>query len=141
MGLRLRRQPAASREAGREPPDDEDAIVLRALVDRRAFVPLYETHFAAIYRHCHRRLGEKEAAEDLTALVFRKALERLHSFHGGSLKAWLFTIADNALRDAARAARRRREPIGTGARPGGAGAGGARPAAAAPRSGRAAGGL
>jgi len=80
-------------------------MVLHALRDRRAFAPLYERHVDAIYRHCHRRLGEKEAAEDVTGLVFRKALEGLHSFPGGSFLAWLYTIADNAMRDAARAFR------------------------------------
>lgn len=102
MALRLRRQSAGTDGAACDVSADEYAIVLRALVDRRAFAPLYERHVDAIYRHCHRRLGEREAAEDLTGLVFRKALEGLHSFHGGSFKAWLFTIADNALRDAKR---------------------------------------
>jgi RNA polymerase sigma-70 factor (ECF subfamily) len=105
MALRLRRQPTVLDGTGGVPAEDDDAIVLRALVDRRAFAPLYERHFDAVYRHCYRRMSEREAAEDLTGLVFRKALEGLHSFHGGSFKAWLFTIADNALRDAVRATR------------------------------------
>jgi RNA polymerase sigma-70 factor (ECF subfamily) len=105
MALRLRRQPNGSSGDGGEQFEDEDAIVLRAVVDRREFAPLYERYLDAIYGYCHRRLGENEAAEDLTALVFRKALEGLHSYHGGSFRAWLYTIADNVLRDAARSRR------------------------------------
>ncbi len=105
MALRLRRQPMAQANPAVGTTDDEDEIVVRALVDCRAFAPLYERYVDAIYRHCYRSLGEREAAEDVTALVFRKVLERLHTFRGGSFKAWIFTIADNALRDAARAAR------------------------------------
>jgi RNA polymerase sigma-70 factor (ECF subfamily) len=105
MGLRLRRQPAARDDTGGDAAGDEDAIVLRALLDPRAFAPLYERYVDLIYRHCYRRLGEPEAARDLTSIVFHKALVGLSSYHGGSFKAWLFRIADNALTDALRASR------------------------------------
>lgn len=105
MALRFRRKPAARANPAGGTADEEYETVLRALIDGDAFTPLYDCYFDAIYRHCYRRLGEREAAEDVTSLVFRKAFEGLHTFHGGSFKAWLFTIADNALRDAARAYR------------------------------------
>jgi RNA polymerase sigma-70 factor (ECF subfamily) len=105
MGLRRRRQPEVQGDTGGDAAGDEDAIVLRALIDPRYFAPLYERYVDLIYRHCYRRLGEPEAARDLTSIVFHKALAGLSSFHGGSFKAWLFRIADNALTDAARAAR------------------------------------
>lgn len=102
-----RRQSSAS--GGGEPPEDDDAIMVRAIADPRAFAPLYQKYVDSIYRHCYRQLGEREAAEDMTAVVFRKALENRASYHGGSFKAWLFRIADNALIDATR--RRQADPL------------------------------
>ncbi len=82
--------------------EEELELVRRARSDPRAFAPLYERYLDPIHAFCWRRLGNREAAEDATAVVFRKALERLDSFHGGSFRAWLFTIATNTIRDIAR---------------------------------------
>src|SRR5687767_1035297 len=104
MALRVPGRRRAS-GSGDQPPDEELLIVLRSLEDPRAFAPLYERYLDPVYRHCYRRLGSKEATEDVTGEIFRKALASLHQFGGGSFKAWLFRIADNALNDLARARR------------------------------------
>jgi RNA polymerase sigma-70 factor (ECF subfamily) len=78
---------------------DDDALVARAREDRRAFAPLYERYFDAVYRYCYHRLGNWTDAEDATSLVFANALGALPRFrdHAGSFRSWLFTIAHNVV--------------------------------------------
>ncbi len=80
-------------------PLDEEQIALRAIRDAAAFAPLYRRYFPEIFALCTRRLGCRADVEDVTAEIFRKALSKLHTFHGGSFRAWIFTIAINTLRD------------------------------------------
>jgi RNA polymerase sigma-70 factor, ECF subfamily len=100
MGLRL--GPLRTTHAAPDRDAEELAMARGALADPRAFAPLYERYLDPVHRHCHRVLGSREAAEDACAITFRKALEGLHAFRYGSFRAWLFTIADNVLRDLAR---------------------------------------
>ena len=78
-------------------PDDEPRILARAREDPAAFAPLYERYFPRIYAYCLRRTGTAEEAEDLTSLVFTRALTGLAGYRGGSVAAWLFRIAHNAV--------------------------------------------
>lgn len=84
--------------------DDEAEIIARATLDRQAIAPLYNRYLPAVYRYCYARLGSREAAEDLTSLVFARALAALPTYRGGSFAAWLFTIARNAVSNASRRA-------------------------------------
>ncbi|HEY7034815.1 MAG TPA: sigma-70 family RNA polymerase sigma factor [Thermomicrobiales bacterium] len=85
---------------------DHDAdLVARAKRDRQAFAALYDRYVDAIYRYCHVRLGDREAAEDATSVVFAKAMDGLSSCRGGSFRSWLFAIAHNVVADAYRATR------------------------------------
>jgi RNA polymerase sigma factor (sigma-70 family) len=43
--------------------------------------------------------GQPIRCWDATAEVFRKALAKLGTFHGGSFRRWIYTIAINTLRD------------------------------------------
>lgn len=78
---------------------DEAVIVARARLDPAAFAPLYQTYLDPVYRYCYRRLGSRESAEDATSLIFERALRALPTFRGESFRAWLFTIAHNAVTD------------------------------------------
>ena len=89
-----------SEEDGR-PGVDEWALVQAAIVDPAAFDPLYRRYVDPIYRFCYRRMGTREEA---------KAIGSLRSYRGGSLRAWLFAIADRVSLDQLRR-RRREEPI------------------------------
>ncbi|MFN8524036.1 MAG: sigma-70 family RNA polymerase sigma factor [Chloroflexota bacterium] len=74
--------------------------------DGAAFTELYEEYAPQIYRYLFRHLGgSREAAEDLTAEVFVKVLERLESFQfrGLPFSAWLYRIARNHMIDYIRA--------------------------------------
>lgn len=72
-------------------------IVAQARANPAAFKPLYEEFFPRIYRYCLRRVSQPQEAEDLTSLVFTRALTNLATFRGGSFAAWLFRIAHNAV--------------------------------------------
>jgi len=74
---------------------------VRAILYPAAFAPLYRRYLPEILGFCQRRLGNQHDAEDATADVFRKALAKRDTFHGGSFRAWIYTIAVNTLRDAA----------------------------------------
>lgn len=70
--------------------------------DRSAFGALYDQHVREIYAYVYRRVLHKETAEDLTSVVFTKALDKLSQFHDrgeGSFVAWLYTIARTTVID------------------------------------------
>lgn len=86
-----------------------DAVLAgRAATDPRVFGTLYTRHADRMFRHCYRRLGTRESAEDATSLVFIKALSALGRFDAerGTFAAWLFAIANNVLTDQFRVERR-----------------------------------
>jgi RNA polymerase sigma factor (sigma-70 family) len=98
---------APSRPPTPEPPmaasvPDEDAwLVASAKHDPRAFAPLYARYFDPVYRYCYRRLGSPEAAADMCAQIFTKAIAALPGYREGrtTFRSWLFTIAHNVLVD------------------------------------------
>ena len=83
------------------PSSDEDdlTVVLRAIIDRHAFSPLYEKYVTAIYRRCFGKLSDPDEAWDATSVTFHKALAALDGFRGGSFQGWLYRIADHACAD------------------------------------------
>lgn len=96
------------REGGRYPEStlkdvssetDERILIEEAKRDRRRFGELYELHFERVYAFIGRRVRDRAAVQDLTADVFRKALEGLDRFEwrGAPFAAWLFRIASNTI--------------------------------------------
>lgn len=83
-------------------------IVLRAQEgDQGAFSQLYDRFFQSVYRYAAFRLPP-ELAEDVTADVFVKVWEKLHTYRAQKsvpFAAWLFRIARHAVIDAYRARR------------------------------------
>ena len=94
---------------------DETAVIDQARAEPALFAPLYERYFPRVYRYCRRRMNRPEDAEDLTALVFTRALAGLGTFRGGSVAAWLFRIAHNAVANELRARRPHASLDGTAA--------------------------
>jgi RNA polymerase sigma-70 factor (ECF subfamily) len=86
--------PAASKKYT---PLEERQILERARLELSEFSPLYENYCQRIYAYCLRRVGQPEEAEDLTSLVFTRALTGLAGYRGGSVAAWLFQIAHNTV--------------------------------------------
>jgi RNA polymerase sigma-70 factor, ECF subfamily len=78
---------------------DERILIEQAKRDRRRFGELYELHFERVYAFIGRRVRDRAAVQDLTADVFRKALEGLDRFEwrGAPFAGWLFRIASNTI--------------------------------------------
>jgi RNA polymerase sigma-70 factor, ECF subfamily len=87
-------------------PPDDDSLVL----DDSAFEALFRGHARDVHAYAISLLGDRSAAEDVTALAFERlfrARRRLDP-RRGTARAWLFAIARNAALDELR--RRRHRP-------------------------------
>src|SRR5579859_3041667 len=100
------RGPADTRADPSGVPDDA-SLVARSLTDAEAFGALYDRYCDRIYRYVYRKLGNHEAAEDVTAEVFVKVLRAIDTYSPAtaSFATWLYRIAANAVVDHARARR------------------------------------
>ncbi len=91
-------------------PDDaaERGLVEAAQRDPRRFGEIYERNFERVYAFILKRIGDRDAAQDLTSDVFHAALENIGKFEwrGAPFAAWLFRIAANAIVDRGRRAAR-----------------------------------
>jgi RNA polymerase sigma-70 factor, ECF subfamily len=99
-----RTRPATGEALPAGTSDDAELAAL-AQVDRQAFALLYRRYVDAVHRYCYRRLGNREAAEDATSLVFTKAFASLPTYRAGSFRSWLFAIAYHVITDDLRARR------------------------------------
>ena len=81
--------------------DEAHLIGLAQQGDAEACTALYERHYDAVYRYCYCRVGDAGLAQDLTADVFVRMVDKLHTFQvrGRPLLAWLYTIARNLVTD------------------------------------------
>ena len=61
-----------------------------------------------VYYQAYRMIGETSTAEDATQEAFISAYRHIHSFRGGSFRAWLLRIVTNVCYDEIR--RRKRRP-------------------------------
>ena len=67
---------------------------------------LYRTQVRPLYTFIYSKVGNREAAEDLTSAVFTKALTHLDpTREEQSIVAWLYRVARNAVVDYWRAGR------------------------------------
>jgi RNA polymerase sigma-70 factor (ECF subfamily) len=87
---------------------DERLLVEAAQRDPSKFAELYERHFERVYAFVVSRVRDRDAAEDVTAEVFHKALAHLPSYQwrGAPFGAWLIRIAANAVVDRSKRAAR-----------------------------------
>ena len=78
---------------------DEDALAA-SLAEPARFAVLFERHIDAVHRYLSFRIGP-DIAEDLTAETFALAFagRRRYQVDRGSVKAWLFGIATNLVRE------------------------------------------
>jgi RNA polymerase sigma-70 factor (ECF subfamily) len=90
-------------------PEDELLVAGARQGDAAAFDQLYRRHRDQVYTLCLNLCGDTEEAADLLQEAFVQAWRGLPRFAGRSkFTTWLYRIAVNACRDAAR--RRRRLP-------------------------------
>src|SRR5579872_758000 len=89
----------------RSPEQAEERLLVEAAQkDPTHFAELYEINFERVYAFIAWRVGDRDAAEDLTSEVFHRALANLRRFEwrGVPFAAWLLRIAGNAIADRAR---------------------------------------
>lgn len=78
---------------------DEWQDVLAARQDPAAFRPLYDRYYEPIFGFVYRRTADYDICGDITAQIFLKALQKIHSFEyrGVPFQAWLYRIASNEI--------------------------------------------
>ena len=74
-----------------------------------AWNELYDDYSPKLYRYLFIRVGDSEAAEELTAQVFEEACRRIggYRYHGPPISAWLYKVAYNRMVDW----KRKRKPL------------------------------
>lgn len=89
---------------------DSADLIARARSDVAAFGELYRRHYRQIFRYCRHRLFLHQAAEDVTAEVFMKMVEKFDAFRGDerAFQVWLYRIATNCTNAHLRKRSRRR---------------------------------
>jgi RNA polymerase sigma-70 factor (ECF subfamily) len=85
---------------------DERRLIEAAQREPAHFADLYENYFELVYAYIARRVQTRDAVEDLTSEVFRRALQSLPRFKwtGAPFAAWLFRLASNLIADRAKRA-------------------------------------
>ena len=80
---------------------DDRPRIEAAQRDPARFGELYEENFYRVYAYVARRVGDRHQAEDLTADVFREALQSIGKFQwrGVPFVAWLLGIASRVIAD------------------------------------------
>ena len=73
------------------------------------FTALYEQHMSYVFRYINYRVGSRNEAEDLTSVVFEKALAAFHKYDSqkAAPQTWLLAIARNTVTDYFRKSSRR----------------------------------
>ncbi len=83
-------------------PDVVDRVLEKAIRGEPAAIgTLYDRHHEGVFRYLWARLGDRQAAEDLTGEVFLRMHASLPRYEARELpfRAWLFRIARNLLID------------------------------------------
>jgi RNA polymerase sigma-70 factor (ECF subfamily) len=103
----------ATQTARGDPPPDELALMRAARDNPARFAPLYTCYAPRVYAYCLRRTGSPQEAEDLTSQIFTRAIKGLHTYQGGYVAAWLFSIARTTVADHYRRGRDPSVPLET----------------------------
>jgi len=88
-------------------PSDEQLVREAQAGKLRSFNVLVERHERPLYNLVLRHVSDRQLAEDVTQEALLSAWRALHTFKGGSFKAWLYRIAVNEARDLYRSRSRR----------------------------------
>jgi len=69
---------------------------------------LFDEVYPPLFRYCHRLTGDSDTADDLAQEAFVRLLERGPRGPKSGLRVWMFRVATNLVRDAARQGANRR---------------------------------
>lgn len=89
---------------------NETDLAARAAEESAAFAAIYDHYFPRVYNYVRYRVRDLNLTDELTSLIFERALTRISTFQPekAPFGAWLFAIARHAIQDHFRAERRRR---------------------------------
>jgi RNA polymerase sigma-70 factor (ECF subfamily) len=88
-------------------PSDADLWASSRAGDGDAFGLLFDRHARLIYNYCFRRIGNREAAQDMLSMVFLEAWRRREKeLPADKVLPWLYGIATNVVRHQHRSERR-----------------------------------
>jgi RNA polymerase sigma-70 factor (ECF subfamily) len=75
----------------------EQQIIEKSRKDPQAFGEIFDAYYPAIFRYAMYRTGNAEAAGDIAAETFFKALNKLHTYRrtAAPFSSWLYRIANN----------------------------------------------
>lgn len=92
---------------------NDSTVIERSLREPEAFGEIFDRHFDAIVGFCVRRIGAVRG-EDVAGDVFRWAFENRRRFdlEHGDARLWLFSIANNLVRESLRSAGRQQLAYG-----------------------------
>ncbi len=84
-------------------PDEDKGKVARNTAE--VFGELYEQHMPKVFRYISYRVADVDTAQDITSIVFEKALSKFTSFREekAGFGTWILSIARNAVVDHYRA--------------------------------------
>ncbi|MEV4144473.1 sigma-70 family RNA polymerase sigma factor [Amycolatopsis sp. NPDC049691] len=90
-------------------PAGPGAEVVGGAVQQGSFADIYRSYYGAVYGYLRVRTRDPELSEDLASETFVRALSAIRTYvaRDRPIRAWLFTIARNLLRDELKCARRR----------------------------------
>ena len=88
---------------------NETDLAARAADEAAAFAAIYDHYFPRVYNYVRYRVRDLDLTDELTSLIFERALTRISTFQPekAPFGAWLFAIARHAIQDHFRAERRR----------------------------------
>jgi len=86
--------------------NDESLIAAHLQGDQTAFRELVRQYGDSVLGYLFRMTGNRDQAEDLFQETFKRVHEKAHTYRGGSLKSWLFTIATRVTIDLVRRRKR-----------------------------------
>lgn len=89
---------------------NETDLAARAVDESAAFAAIYDHYFPRVYNYVRYRVRDLDTTDELTSLIFERALTRISTFRPekAPFGAWLFAIARHAVQDHFRAEKRRR---------------------------------
>ena len=93
-------------------PSDEELMLAYRDGDEEAFTLLFKRYELRIFNYILRHIGDRALAEDLLQNTFLKVHRSRKSYQpSAAFSTWIFTIASNLLKDAARVQKRRADVV------------------------------